>query len=576
MIKRFCSYYKPHMKLFLADMVAAFLLSLCSMIYPIITRRMLQEFIPNGMIKTLLIWAAALLGIYLVKYFLNYFVTNYGHVMGVRMQAEMRRDVFAHLETLPLTYFDNNKTGTIMSRIINDLMDVSELAHHGPEDLFLSIVMLVGSFIVMGSICLPLTLIIYALLPLMFFFALKKQTAMEKAFSDSRKEVGAINATLENSIAGIRVSKAYTNSDYEFQVFNEGNERFVGARKRAYRTMAEFYSGITFCMDVLRILMYVAGGLFVFYGKIDIADFTAFSLYITLFISPIERLVGFVEQYQNGMTGFRRFCEIIDQKPEEDAPDAVPLTDVKGEIAFRNVSFSYGEGKQVLRDFSFSLEPGKTLALVGPSGGGKTTICHLIPRFYEVTSGEITVDGHNVTDVTRESLRRSIGIVSQDVFLFDSTVYDNIAYGCPDATEDEVVAASRLANIHDYVMSLPDGYQTLVGERGVKLSGGQKQRIAIARVFLKNPPILILDEATSALDNATEQMIQRSLETLCRGRTTIVVAHRLTTVKNADEILVITDEGIAERGKHQFLLDQNGIYADLWHGVVTRDGEAIS
>jgi len=340
--------------------------------------------------------------------------------------------------------------------------------------------------------------------------------------------------------------------------------------------MAEFYSGITFCMDVLRILMYVAGGLFVFYGKIDIADFTAFSLYITLFISPIERLVGFVEQYQNGMTGFRRFCEIIDQKPEEDAPGAVPLTDVKGEIAFRNVSFSYGEGKQVLRDFSFSLEPGKTLALVGPSGGGKTTICHLIPRFYEVTSGEITVDGHNVTDVTRESLRRSIGIVSQDVFLFDSTVYDNIAYGCPDATEDEVVAASRLANIHDYVMSLPDGYQTLVGERGVKLSGGQKQRIAIARVFLKNPPILILDEATSALDNATEQMIQRSLEALCRGRTTIVVAHRLTTVKNADEILVITDEGIAERGKHQFLLDQNGIYADLWHGVVTRDGEAIS
>jgi len=573
MIKRFCSYYKPHMKLFLADMAAALLLSLCSMIYPMITRRMLQEFIPNDMIHLLIIWAVALLGIYVIKYFLNYFVAYYGHVMGVRMQAQMRSDVFSHLEKLPLTYFDNNKTGTIMSRIINDLMDVSELAHHGPEDLFLSVVMLVGSFVVMGSIYLLLTLIIYALLPFMFFFALKKQSAMEKAFTDSRKEVGVINATLENSIAGIRVSKAYTNCEYEFQHFNEGNERFVGARKRAYKTMAEFHSGMTVCMDILRVLMYVAGGLFVFYGKIDIADFTAFSLYITLFISPIEKLVGFIEQYQNGMTGFRRFCEIIDQRPEEDAPNATILTDVKGEIAFHDVSFAYGEGKQVLHDFSFTLEPGKTLALVGPSGGGKTTICHLIPRFYEVSSGKITVDGYDITEVTRESLRKSIGIVSQDVFLFDSTIYDNIAYGCPDATKEEVEAASRLANIHEYVMSLPDGYQTLVGERGVKLSGGQKQRVAIARVFLKNPPILILDEATSALDNATEQMIQQSLEELCRGRTTIVVAHRLTTIKNADEILVITDEGIAERGKHEWLLAQNGIYAGLWHGIVSRDGD---
>ncbi|MBE6636966.1 MAG: ABC transporter ATP-binding protein [Ruminococcaceae bacterium] len=567
MIKRFCSYYKPHLKLFLADMLAALLLSLCSMVYPLITRKMLKDYIPNGQVKLLITWAVLLLGIYLLKYVLNYFVAYYGHVMGVKMQAQMRRDVFSHLERLPLTYFDNNKTGTIMSRIVNDLMDVSELAHHGPEDLFLSVVMLIGSFFVMGSIYLPLTLIIYALIPFMFFFALKKQKAMKTAFSDSRKEVGVINATLENSISGIRVSKAYTNAEHEFKLFNRGNERFVGARKRAYKTMAEFHSGMTICMDILRVLMYVAGGLFVFYGYIDISDFTAFSLYITLFISPIEKLVGFIEQYQNGMTGFRRFCDIIDSEPEADAPDAVPLTNVGGDIAFHDVSFAYHDSKEVLHGFSFSLEKGKTLALVGPSGGGKTTICHLIPRFYEVSAGVITIDGIDITSVTRESLRKSIGIVSQDVFLFDSTVYDNIAYGCPDATREEVEKAAKLANIHSYIMSLPDGYETLVGERGVKLSGGQKQRVAIARVFLKNPPILILDEATSALDNVTEQMIQQSLEDLCRGRTTIVVAHRLTTVKNADEILVINDEGIAERGKHEELVAKGGIYAELWNGM---------
>ncbi len=576
MLKRFCRYYKPHMKLFVADLIAALLLSLCTMVYPLITGKMLEVFIPNGMVKALLLWAALLLGIYLVKCALNYFVAYYGHVMGVRMQTEMRRDVFEHLEKLPLTYFDNNKTGTIMSRIINDLMDVSELAHHGPEDLFISAVMLVGSFIVMGSIYLPLTLIIYALLPFMVFFAMKKQRAMKKAFADSRKEVGVINATLENSISGIRVSKAYTCADHELNRFEEGNGRFVQVRRRAYKHMAEFHSGMTVCMDILRVVMFVAGGLFVYYGKISVAEFTTFALYITLFISPIEKLVGFIEQYQNGMTGFQRFCEIIDQEPEAEDPEAEPLSDVRGEVEFDGVSFAYGDGKQVLHDFSFHLEQGKTLALVGPSGGGKTTICHLIPRFYEVTSGVISVDGRDITKVTRESLRKSIGIVSQDVFLFDSTIYDNIAYGKPDATPQEVEKAARLANIHDYIISMPDGYQTLVGERGVKLSGGQKQRVSIARVFLKNPPILILDEATSALDNATEQMIQQSLEALCRGRTTIVVAHRLTTVKNADEILVITDEGIAERGNHESLLEKKGIYANLWNGAVSSESLPLS
>lgn len=567
MLKRFCTYYKPHLKIFTADMAAAFLLSVCTMIYPLITRQMLIDFIPNREVKLLVIWAAVLLGIYLVKYFLNYFVTYYGHVMGVDMQATMRRDVFSHLETLPLSYFDDNKTGTIMSRIINDLMDVSELAHHGPEDLFLSIVMLVGSFIVMGSIYMPLTLIIYSLLPFMVFFALKKQKKMKDAFAASKKEVGEVNATLENSISGIRVSKAYTNSQREKELFERGNSRFVGARSLAYKAMAEFYSGMNLGMDVLRVAMYVAGGLFVFYGKIDIADFTAFSLYISLFISPIERLVGFIEQYQNGMTGFRRFIEIMDCKPESDKPGASLLENVKGDVSFENVSFSYPDGKKVLDGLSFDIEAGKTLALVGPSGGGKTTICHLIPRFYEVCGGRITIDGNDTRDVTLESLRKNIGIVSQDVFLFDSTIYDNIAYGCPDATREQIERASELANISDYIASLPEGYDTLVGERGVRLSGGQKQRIAIARVFLKNPPILILDEATSALDNVTEMLIQKSLSELCRGRTTIVVAHRLTTVKNADEILVITDDGIAERGTHTDLLEYGGIYAGLWRGT---------
>ncbi len=567
MIKRFCAYYRPHIKLFSADMAAALLLSLCSMVYPLITRRMLREFIPERDVRMLLIWAGALLVLYLLKYGWNYFVTYYGHVMGVRMQAEMRREVFSHLERLPLSYFDENKTGTIMSRIVNDLQDISELAHHGPEDLFLSCVMLIGSFFIMGSICLPLTLIIYALLPFMFWFAMKKQKAMECAFSDSRKEIGAVNATLENSISGIRVSKAYTASDYEEARFDAGNRRFEDARRRAYRTMAEYHSGMTFCMDVLRIVMYVAGGLFVFRGRIDIADFTAFSLYITLFISPIERLVGFVEQYQNGMTGFRRFTEILDWEPEEESPDAVPLTSVAGRIEFDRVSFSYGDGKPVLRDFSFCLEPGRTLALVGPSGGGKTTICHLIPRFYEVTAGRILIDGADITGITRASLRRAVGIVSQDVFLFDATISENIAYGFPDASPEQIREAADLANLTAYIESLPDGFQTTVGERGVKLSGGQKQRIAIARVFLKNPPILILDEATSALDNVTERLIRQSLETLCRGRTTIVVAHRLTTVRHADEILVITDEGIAERGDHESLLRQDGLYAELWRSA---------
>lgn len=567
MLKKFLSYYRPHLCVFIADLICAFLLSACNMVYPLITRKMMNEFIPDKNIKFLLIGAAVLIGIYLAKYFFNFYIDYFGHVMGTNMQADMRREVFSHLEKLPLKYFDDNKTGTIMSKIVNDLQEVSELAHHGPESLFLSLVTLIGSFFIMFSICKPLTLIIYAFIPFLIVFAVLQQNKMNSAFEESRRRVGEINATLENSISGIRVSKAFTSREKEMKNFSEGNGNFVKAKIRAYRVMADFDCCLNLGMDIIRLAMYTAGGLFVISGKINFADFTAFVLYISFFISPIEALLFLVEQYQDGMTGFKRFAEILDTPAEKDSLDAVELTDVRGDIEFRNVTFAYNEGKNVLTDMSFKIEKGKSLALVGLSGGGKTTICNLIPRFYEISGGEILLDGNDIRGYTLESLRRSVGTVSQDVFLFDSTIYDNILYGKADATEEEVIAAAKRANIHDFIMSLPNGYKTEVGERGIKLSGGQKQRVSIARVFLKNPAVLILDEATSALDNVTEQAIKESLDSLAEGRTSIVVAHRLTTVMNADEILVITDEGIMERGTHSALLNKNGIYAGLWNAA---------
>ena len=567
MLKKFMPYYKPHWKLFLADMICALLLAFCDLVYPEITRSMLNDYIPNNKLRLLITWAIILLVIYVIKLALNYFVAYWGHMVGVGMQADMRRDVFNHLEELPLTYFDNNKTGTIMSRIISDLMDISELAHHGPEDLFLSVITIIGAFIMMSKIYFPLALIVVMFLPLMVLFTAKLRFRMTKAFTDTRVETGEINANLENSIAGIRVSKAYTSKDYENEQFQKGNKRFVAARGRAYKVMAQFHSGTSFIGDFMQVVMYVSGGLFCATGKISVGDFTAFVLYISIFMNPVRRLISFMEQYQNGMTGFQRFLEIMEYPAEKDKDDAVEIGRVEGNIVFDNVSFRYEEGKDVLNNLSLTVPAGKTLALVGPSGGGKTTICHLIPRFYNLLDGKITVDGHDITDITLASLRKNIGIVAQDVFLFNATIYDNIAYGTPDATPEMVEDAARRANIYDYIQSLPDGFNTIVGERGVKLSGGQKQRVAIARVFLKNPPVLILDEATSALDNATELMIQRSLEELSEGRTTIVVAHRLTTIKNADEILVISDKGIEERGNHDVLLEKNGIYAELWRGM---------
>ena len=565
MLKRFIKYYKPHRKLFALDMICSFLLSACDLFYPMITRSMLNDYIPNKKLRVLIVWGVILLVIYLIKMGFKYFIQYYGHVVGVRMQADMRKEAFDHLEKLPFSYFDNNKTGSIMSRIINDLQEIAELAHHGPEDLIVSIFLLIGSFILMATINLPLTLIIFACIPILVIFAARKRLKMSHAFAESRAEVAEVNATLENSIAGVRVSKAFDNAAYESEKFNRFNKRFVGAKSKAYRAMAEFFGGNGFIVDFLNVVILVAGGIFTYNGYIDFADFASFIIFVNIFMTPIRNLINFVEQLQDGMSGFVRFCELMDTPVEKDADDARELENVKGKIVFDHVRFSYAEGeKEILSDIDLVIEPGETVALVGPSGAGKTTMCHILPRFYDITGGKILIDGQDISAVTHASLRRNIGIVTQDVFLFTGTIYENIAYGKEGATREEVEDAAKLANIHDFIVSLPDGYDTFVGERGVKLSGGQKQRISIARVFLKNPAILILDEATSALDNATEVLIQKSLDLLCRGRTTIVVAHRLSTVKNADEIVVMTDEGIQERGSHSVLLEAGGIYAELY------------
>lgn len=561
MVKRFISYYKNYKKLFLLDMLAAFITAACDLVYPMMTRNLVNDSIPNKNMRMLVVFGIALLVIYIIKAACGYFMQYYGHVMGVHMQGDMRKDMFLHMQKLPNTYFDNNKTGDLMSRMINDLMEISELAHHGPEDLFLSLVMLIGSFIVLCTINIPLTLIIFSFIPFIVLFTWKQKTKMMDAFMETRVETSEVNSTLENSLSGMRITKAFVSHEYEINKFEKGNNKFKQARSRSYKVMAEYFAGVGFGIDILDYIVLIAGGIFTYFNYINLGDFLAYLLYIKLFTQPIKKLVNFMEQYQNGMTGFKRFISIMDEKVEKDGK--LELKNVKGSIKFENVHFSYEE-KSILEEINLEIEKGKMLALVGPSGGGKTTFCNLIPRFYDVTEGSIYIDNKSVDDVTLESLRKNIGIVQQDVFLFTGTIKENILYGKHDATDEEVIIASKRANIHDFIMSLKDGYDTYIGERGVKLSGGQKQRISIARVFLKNPPIIILDEATSALDNTTEYMIQKSLEELCEGRTTIVVAHRLSTIKNADEILVLTDKGIEEKGSHEDLLEKEGLYKELY------------
>ena len=564
MLKRFLSYYRPHMKIFILDMLASLLVAVTAIIYPMVTRRMLNDLIPERKYKLIIVFGGVLLAIYFVRMLLNFFIQYYGHVMGVRMQAQMRSDMFNHLEKLPYRFFDNHETGKIMSRMTNDLMDISELAHHGPENILISTISMVIAFVYLCSIRWELTLIVFACVPILALIAMSLRKRMRDAFMESRKSVALINASLESSISGIRVTKAFNNAHIESEKFEKGNDSFVKARRKAYKAMGQFHSSTTFVTDIFNVIVLTSGGLFLYNDLITFADYSAFVVSINLFISPLMTLINFMEQFQNGVTGFRRFVEIMDEKPEEENKDAREAGQLSGHIEFRHVTYGYGEQKDVLNDISFTVEKGKTYALVGPSGGGKTTICHLIPRFYDVEKGEILVDGMDIRTLTRSSLRKNIGIVQQDVYLFNASIRDNILYGNPTATEEQVIEAAKKANIHDYVMSLENGYDTEIGERGVKLSGGQKQRLSIARVFLKNPPILILDEATSALDNATEILIQRALDELCVGRTTIVVAHRLSTVKNADEIAVISDGNIAEKGSHEELIEKNGIYAGLY------------
>ena len=562
MIKKFISYYKPYKKLFILDLIVATIATICSLIYPMMTRVLINETIPNKEIKVIGIFAIILMLLYLIKAGCCYFMQYFGHLVGVGMQADMRRDMFNHLEELPNSYFDNNRTGDLMSRMINDLMEISELAHHGPEDLFISIVMFLGSFIILSTINIPLTILVFAFVPFIVIFTLKKRKKMNDCFMETRVHTSNINSTLENSIAGIRISKAFVAHEYEKEKFNKGNNKFREVRKKAYKVMAEYFAGVNFGVDILDYVVLIAGGVFTYYGVINLGDFLAYMLYVKLFTDPIKKLINFVEQYQNGMTGFKRFMEIMNVEKEKENPNAVEINNVEGNIEFENVSFSY-ENESVLNDINLSIESGKMLALVGPSGGGKTTFCSLIPRFYDVDKGDIKIDGKSIYDIKLNSLRKNIGIVQQDVFLYTGTIKENIKYGNQNATDEEVIEAAKKANIHEFIMELKDGYDTYIGERGVKLSGGQKQRISIARVFLKNPPILILDEATSALDNVTEYLIQKSLEELCKNRTTIVVAHRLSTIKNEDEIIVLTDKGIEERGSHIELIKKGGIYENL-------------
>ena len=567
MLKRFIGYYKPHKKLFFIDMFFAFLISTFDLIFPIFTRKMINEIIPEGRMDLLIRWTVIMIVLFILRYVSDYIVAYWGHLLGVRIEHDMRRDIFVHLQTLPFSYYDNTKTGHIMSRIINDLRDIAELAHHGPEDLFISSVMLIGSFIVLIGIEWRLTLILFSFIPLIIWFVISKRNRMSESFKEVRVKIADVNSHLENSISGVRVAKSFTNEEYEIEKFNEGNYRFSDARRSAYKVMAEFASGIGIISSMLNLLVISFGGYFTYKGVIDIGDLFAYTLYVNFFMQPIRKLANFAEQFQDGATGFERFIEIMDIDPDiVDREGALELEKVIGNIEFKDVSFSYANGDDcVLNNLNLSVDAGKTVALVGPSGAGKTTLCHLIPRFYEIDAGEIFLDGKDIRDIKIKSLRKNIGLVQQDVFLFTGTIRDNIMYGDPDATEQDVIEAAKKASIHDFIMTLPNGYDSFIGEKGAMLSGGQKQRISIARLFLKNPAILILDEATSALDNETEIMIQKALEELSRGRTTLIIAHRLSTIKNADEILVLSEDGIVESGSHEILLKEDKIYARLYN-----------
>ena len=568
MLKRFIAYYKPHKLMFSLDMAASVLISVLGMVYPVMTNKLLNDYIPHRAYRSIVIAGVGMLVLYFVRMLLRYFVQYQGHIVGTKMQEQMRRELFKHLERLPFSFFDEHETGAIMTRMTNDLFEVSELAHHGPEMLLTCSVMIVLSFSYLCTINVWLTLIIFTCVPIMLFVSVHYRLKMREAFQKRRESNAVINASLESSITGIRVTKAYTNAEKELEKFEVGNKMFVKASALSYKAMGRFFSSTGFVTDVFNVFILIAGGIFLYAGKINFGEYSTFIVAVNLFIEPVRMLVQFMEQWENGATGFRRFVEIMDVPEETDAPGAEDIGVARGEIELKDVCFSYTEAEQkgVLDHICLKVEKGSTLALVGPSGGGKTTICHLIPGFYKLEEGggSILIDGKDTRSVTMESLRRNIGLVQQDVFLFAGTIRDNICYGNLEASEEQIVEAAKKANLHDFVMSLPNGYDTDIGERGIKLSGGQKQRISIARVFLKDPAILILDEATSALDNATEVLIQRALDALCKGRTTIVVAHRLSTIRSADSIAVVEGGKITERGTHEALMQEEGTYKKLY------------
>lgn len=540
-------------------------MAMIDLVFPQVTRWTINEVIPAKNLNMIITIGVVMFILYIIRYVLNYIVDYWGHVLGVRMEYDMRKDLFSHLQKLSFNYYDNTKTGHIMSRLVNDLNEISELAHHGPEDTFIAIVTLLGSFVIMFSINWQLTLIIFLLIPIMVYFAISKNKLMQHAFKDMRLKIADINAQVEDSISGVRVVKSFTNEWYEQEKFSVGNKNFRLSRENAFKVMAQFFSGIQFFSNAINLVVLIAGGLFIYYDKLTIGDLVGFLLYVSIFLQPIRRITALVENYQRGMAGFRRFTETLDINPDiVNDKDAVKVGRLKGHIKFDSVTFSYNNKANVLKNINLNIKPGETVAFVGPSGAGKTTLCSLIPRFYEIDKGSILIDNMDIRKMTQRSLRQNIGIVQQDVFLFSGTVRDNISYGRVGATLEEIVEASKMANAHDFIMSLEKGYDTYIGERGVKLSGGQKQRLSIARIFLKNPPILILDEATSALDNETEKVIQESFEKLSECRTTLVIAHRMATIRNADRILVLTEDGIVEEGDHNTLINSSGVYSKLY------------
>jgi len=568
--KIFLSYYRPYLKLFAADMVCAFGAAGISLVYPLIVRYITNDILINyeitEAVSVILKLALAMVGLAILELFCNYFISYQGHVMGAKMEYDMRNDIFNHFQKLSFNFYDNQKTGQLMSRITNDLFEITELCHHGPEDIIISIIKFVGAFLILIGINVPLTLLLFIFLPIMFFFAWKMKTRMNTAFKANRQRISEINAQIEDNLSGIRVVKSFANEDIEVEKFKEGNGRFVASKKLSYKEMGTFHSGLGLFTSLINVGVIVGGSLMIAKDIIKLSDLLTFLLYVNNVVEPVRKLINFTEQFQNGITGFERFMEIMDTEPDiQDAKDAVALQDVRGDISFENVAFQYeGTLAPVFCNIDLEVTAGDYMALVGSSGVGKTTLCSLIPRFYDVTNGTIKIDGQDIRNVTMRSLRNSIGIVQQDVYLFAGSVADNIRYGKPDATMEEIVEAAKNANAHEFIMELPDGYDTYIGQRGIKLSGGQKQRLSIARVFLKNPPILIFDEATSALDNESEKVVQESLEKLAKNRTTFVIAHRLSTIKNAKNILVLGEDGIKERGTHEELLAKGGVYAGLY------------